>query len=211
MPRWSRSIWRNWAFVLSIWLVIAGIGWVQVGEQEPLGDELVEAVTSPHETFVGVFPSSVRPVCFLLQEAFPVRAPPLVGAYPFLGTFDVCHVGELASQSVQATRGRQFGARCGGLADTAIRVEGTALNARGRPDVLARPGKATTPVGDDQGRGRDPAHERAPGPRVLTPSRVPAQHMIGCLGDEHHGAWAQVDAVNEDDVMNLIDDRAERP
>lgn len=32
--------------------------------------------------------------------------------------------------------------------------------------------------------------------------------MIGCLGDEHHGASTQVDAVNEDDVMNLIDDRA---
>ena len=31
-------------------------GGVQVGEQESLGDELVEAVTSPNETFVGVFP-----------------------------------------------------------------------------------------------------------------------------------------------------------
>ena len=59
--------------------------------------------------------------------------------------------------------------------------------------------------------GRDPAHKRAPGPGILTPSRVPAQHAIGCLGDEDHGAWAQVDTVNEDDVMNLIDDRAERP
>ena len=90
-------------------------------------------------------------------------------------------------------------------------MEGTALNARGRPDVLARPGKAATPVGDDQGRGRDPAHKRAPGPGILTPSRLPTQHTIGCLGDEHHDAWAQVDAVNEDDLMNLIDDRAERP
>ena len=211
MPRWSRSIWRNWAFVLSIWLVIAGIGWVQVGEQEPLGDELVEAVTSPHETFVGVFPPSVRPACFLLQEAFPARAPPLVGAYPFLGTFDVCHVGELASQSVQATRGFQFGARCGGLADTAIRVEGTALNARGRPDVLARPREPTAPVSDNQGRWRDPAHERFPGTGILTPSRVPTQHAIGSLSDENNGASAQVNTVNEDDLMNLIDDRAKRP
>ena len=64
---------------------------------------------------------------------------------------------------------------------------------------------------DDQGRGRDPAHERAPGPRILTPSRIPAQHMIGCLGDEDHGVSPQVDTVDEDDVMNLIDDRAERP
>ena len=135
MPRWSRSIWRNWAFVLSIWLVIAGIGGVQVGGQEPLGDELVEAVTSPNETFVGVFPSPLRSACCLLREAFPARAPPLVGAYPFLGAINVSDVGELAPQSVQATRGLQFGARCGGLADTAIRVEGTALNARGRPDV----------------------------------------------------------------------------
>ena len=63
----------------------------------------------------------------------------------------------------------------------------------------------------DQGRGRDPAHKRAPGPGILTPSRLPTQHTIGCLGDEHHDAWAQVDAVNEDDLMNLIDDRAERP
>ena len=99
----------------------------------------------------------------------------------------------------------------GGLADTTTRMEGTALNARGRPDLRARPRAPTAPVGDDQGRWRDPAHERAPGPRILTPSRVPAQHAIGCLGDEHHGVSAQVDTVDEDDVMNLIDDRAERP
>ena len=117
----------------------------------------------------------------------------------------------MAPQSIQATRGLQFGARCGGLADTAIRVEGAALNARGRPDVRARPREPAAPVGHDQGWGRDPAHERAPGPGILTPSRVPAQHTIGCLGDEHHDAWAQVDAVNEDDLMNLIDDRAQRP
>ena len=186
-------------------------GGVQVREQESLGDELVEAVTSPNETFVGVFPSSVRSACFLLQEVLPARTPGLVGTYPFLGPIDILHVRELASKSVQATRGLQFGARCSGLANTAIRMEGTALNARGGPDVLARPGKTTTPVGDDQGRWRDPAHERAPGPRILTPSRVPAQHAVGCLGDEHHGASAQVDAVDEDDLMNLIDDRAERP
>ena len=75
-------------------------GGVQVGEQEPLGDELVKAVTSPNETFVGVFPSPLRPACFLLQEVLPARAPLLVGAYPFLSIFDVCHVGELAPQSV---------------------------------------------------------------------------------------------------------------
>ena len=90
-------------------------------------------------------------------------------------------------------------------------MEGAALDARGGPDVLARPGKATTPVGDDQGRGRDPAHERAPGPGILTPGRVPAQHAVGCLGDEDHGVSAQVDAVDEDDLMNFIDDRAKRP
>ena len=118
---------------------------------------------------------------------------------------------ELAPQSVQATRGLQFGARCGGLADTAIRVEGTALDARGRPDLLARPGEPAAPVSDNQGRGRDPAHERAPGPRILTPSRVPTQHAIGSLSDENNGASAQVDTIDEDDVMNLIDDRAERP
>ena len=188
-----------------------GPGGVQVGEQEPLGDELVEAVTSPNETFVGVFSSPLRSACCLLREAFPARAPPLVGAYPFLGAINVSDVGELAPQSVQATRGLQFGARCGGLADTAIRVEGTALNARGRPDVRACPGKAAAPVGDDQGRGRDPAHKRAPGPGILTPSRLPTQHTIGCLGDEHHDASAQVDTIDEDDLMNLIDDRAERP
>ena len=33
----------------------------------------------------------------------------------------------------------------------------------------------------------------------------------GVWAMEHHGASAQVDTVNEDDLMNLIDDRAERP
>ena len=186
-------------------------GGVQVREQESLGDELVEAVTSPNETFVGVFPSSVRSACFLLQEALPARTPGLVGTYPFLGPIDILHVRELASKSVQATRGLQFGARCSGLANTAIRMEGTALDARGGPDVLARPGKTTTPVSDNQGRGRDPAHERAPGPRILTPNRIPTQHTIGSLSDENHGASAQVNTINEDDLMNLIDDRTERP
>ena len=55
------------------------------------------------------------------------------------------------------------------------------------------------------------SHERAPGPRVLTPGRVPSQHAIGCLGDKDHSVSAQVDTVDEDDVMDLIDDRAERP
>ena len=90
-------------------------------------------------------------------------------------------------------------------------MKGAALHTRGRPDSLAGFREPTAPVSDDQGRGRDPAHERFPGTGILTPSRVPAQHMIGCLGDEHHGVSAQVDAVDEDDVMNLIDDRAERP
>ena len=77
------------------------------------------------------------------------------------------------------------------MADTAICVEGAALNARGRPDVLACGGEPAAPVGEDQGRGRDRAHERFPGTGILTPRRVPAQHAIGCLGDEHHGASAE--------------------
>ena len=90
-------------------------------------------------------------------------------------------------------------------------MEGAALHTRGRPDSLAGFCEPTAPVSDNQGRWRDPAHERAPGPRILTPSRIPAQHTIGSLSDENHGASAQVDTVNEDDLMNLIDDRAKRP
>ena len=186
-------------------------GGIQVREQQTLPDELVEAVTNPNETFVGVFPPSVRSACFLLQEALPARTPPLVGTYPFLGPIDILHVRELASKSVQATRGLQFGARRSGLANTTIRMEGTALNTRGRPDSLAGFREPTAPVGDDQGRWRDPAHERFPGTGILTPSRVPTQHAIGSLSDENNGASAQVNTVNEDDLMNLIDDRAKRP
>ena len=35
--------------------------------------------------------------------------------------------------------------------------------------------------------------------------------MIRSLSDEHHGASAQVNTIDEDDVMNLINDRAKRP
>ena len=87
-----------------------GPGGVQVGEQEPLGDELVEAVTSPNETFVGVFPSPLRSACCLLQEAFPARAPPLVGAYPFLGAFDVVHAGDGAPKHISVVRLPVWGA-----------------------------------------------------------------------------------------------------
>ena len=90
-------------------------------------------------------------------------------------------------------------------------MEGAALNARGRPDSLAGFREPAAPVSDNQGRGRDPAHERAPGTGILTPSRVPTQHAIGSLSDENNGAAAQVNTVNEDDLMNLIDDRAKRP
>ena len=90
-------------------------------------------------------------------------------------------------------------------------MEGAALDARGGPDLLARCREPTAPVSNHQHRGRDPAHERTPGPRILTPSRVSPQHAIRCLGDEHHGVSAQVDTIDEDDIMNLIDDRADRP
>ncbi len=88
MPRWSRSIWRNWAFVL-IWLVIAG-SLVRPGgpgsEKHPW--EMVEAVTN--ETFVGVAPG----LRVFLPE--PSACTTLCGAYPFLGA-NVCHVGELGT------------------------------------------------------------------------------------------------------------------
>ena len=90
-------------------------------------------------------------------------------------------------------------------------MKGAVLHTRSRPDSLAGFREPTAPVGHDQGRWCDPAHERAPGTGILTPGRVPTQHTIGCLGDEDHGASAQVNTVNEDDLMNLIDDRAERP
>lgn len=90
-------------------------------------------------------------------------------------------------------------------------MEGAALHTRGRPDLLAGFREPTAPVSDDQGRWRNPAHERFPGTGILTPSRVPTQHTIGGLSDEHHSASAQVDTINENDVMNLIDDRTKRP
>ena len=61
------------------------------------------------------------------------------------------------------------------------------------------------------GRGRDQAHARTPGPRILTPRRVPTQHVIGSVSDENHSASAQVDTIDDDDVMNLIDDRTDSP
>lgn len=54
-------------------------------------------------------------------------------------------------------------------------------------------------------------HESFSELRILALGRVLARHTIGCVGDEDHSASAQVVAVEEDDVMNLIDDRAERP
>ena len=35
--------------------------------------------------------------------------------------------------------------------------------------------------------------------------------MIGRVSDKNHGASAQVDTIDEDDVTNLIKDRAQRP
>ena len=60
-------------------------------------------------------------------------------------------------------------------------------------------------------RRRDPAHEHTPGQRILTPRRVPTQQVIGSVSDENHGASAQVDTIDDDDVTTLIDDRADRP
>lgn len=89
-------------------------------------------------------------------------------------------------------------------------MEGAALDARGGPDLLACFGEPTAPIREDQLWGGNPAHEGLPSSGVLTPGRVPSQHVIGPLGDEDHGIAAQVDTVNEDDLMDLINDRAER-
>ena len=71
----------------------------------------------------------------------------------------------------------------GGLADTTTRMEGAALHTRGRPDLLARPREPAAPVGEDQGWGRDPAHERAPGPRI----RLFAFKGVGGVGIRRSG------------------------
>lgn len=58
-------------------------------------------------------------------------------------------------------------------------MEGATLNAHGRADPLTRVSEPTTPISEDQLRGRDPTNEHTPSPGVLAPSRVLAQHMIG--------------------------------
>lgn len=60
-------------------------------------------------------------------------------------------------------------------------------------------------------RGQRSLARELPGPENSRsrPRPSPARNRV--CGDEDHGASAQVDAVEEDGVMNLIDDWAERP
>ena len=79
------------------------------------------------------------------------------------------------------------------------------------PDVLARLLKPASPISDhQQGRG-DPVHERFPGARVLTACHIPAQDEIPGLSNQDDRFAAQVDPVNEHDLMHLIHHRSKRP
>lgn len=75
-------------------------GGVQVGEQQPLPDEPVEAVTGAHEPFMGIHGRPLGGAYLLCQEVLPARTPVLVVGKPLLGSIDILHVQELASKSV---------------------------------------------------------------------------------------------------------------
>lgn len=123
----------------------------------------------------------------------------------------VFHVQELLAQAVQFLGGCKLGARRGGLANTAIRVESAPLDPRVRPGFLAGFFEATTPIRHHHVWWGDPVHERFPGARVLTACHIPAQDEIPGLSNQYDRFAAQVDPVNEHDLMHLIHHRSKRP
>ena len=112
MPRWSRSIWRNWAFVLSIWLVIAGIGWVQVGSRYVNNRpclmsllRLLRARTSLSWVY-SHHPSSLR--VFSSKKSFQ-RTPVLVGTDPFLSIFSALHMQDCCPRAYKPCEASSLG------------------------------------------------------------------------------------------------------
>ena len=155
---------------------------------------------------------SVRPACFLLQEALPARTPGLVGAYPFLSPIDILHVRELAPKSVQATRGLQFWGRVvvawrirqyAWKVQRCTRVVGQILlHAVANPlppSVTTRAGGAIRLMSAPQAREFS----------LLAAYQPSTQSGVWAMSTTAFSA--QVDAVDEDDLMHFIDDRAERP
>lgn len=123
----------------------------------------------------------------------------------------VFHVQELLAQAVQFLGGCKLGANGGGLFDGPERVEGAPLDPRVRPGFLAGFFKATAPIRHHHVWWGDPVHERFPGARVLTACHIPAQDEIPGLSNQDDRFAAQVDRVNEHDLMHLIHHRGEGP
>lgn len=82
---------------------------------------------------------------------------------------------------------------------------------RVRPGFLAGFFEATAPIRHHHVWWGDPVHERFPGARVLTACHIPAQDEILGLSNQYDRFAAQVDPVNEHDLMHLIHHRSKRP
>ncbi|MBB6333575.1 hypothetical protein HD592_000140 [Schaalia hyovaginalis] len=158
-----------------------------------------------------VLPAAVRGRGLLGEEVLPPHAPRHIVLNPHGRLFAILHVKQPRANLVELARTRQFRPRGSGLFDDPEHVEGAPLNPSVRPRFLSGLLKAAPPIRHHHDRRRDPVHEGLPRTRVLTPCDIPAQHMLSCLGDQHDRFTPQVQAVNEDDLVDLIHDRRQGP
>lgn len=182
-------------------------GWVHESEEHTPTSKPVQAVTGLDEAGVRVLPPTARRGSFLGEERLPAHAPRLILAHPCLSLRQIADTNEPLAQGVQLLGRGKLRAGRRRPRDLPEHMEGAPLYPRLRPDVLAGLLEPTAPISDHQLRGRDPLHESRPRPRVLTARHVPAQHVLLTAGDQHDRFTAQVNPVDEHDLMNLIDER----
>ena len=185
---------------------------VEEREQDAAPDERVQPVAGRDQARVGPFPPAGLGVERLLgQESAPSGAPVAVRLQPCGGRIRRLDAEQVLGQPVELRAGLQVRPGRGLLLHLAERVEDAPLDLGFGPHPLPRllePGPAVSH--HDLGR-RYRRHERRPGPRVLRPGHVPADHVFFRGRDEDHDVAREVDAVDEHHAVHLAGLRGERP
>lgn len=183
---------------------------VEVGEQDPLLAQLGEAAPRFPQPLVLVARPAVHDLA-LFEEPLVVGAPFGVFGQP-LG----CGVGrsdleESFGYRVQVDAGLGARSSRGVSLDLLERVEGASLHLGLRPHGPPGPLEPAAAVGHDDVGRRHARHEGRPCLRALAPGQVPADDVPLRARDQDDAAALEPDAVDMDDVVDLVAQRGGRP
>ena len=191
-------------------LAVLGEVCVQVGEQGPLPAKLLQPPSRLPEPLVPE-PRGAVDHGPLLQKRVVIRAPAGEGGEPG-GGVGVLDLQQPLGDAVEVDAGLRPRARRRAALDLLERVEGASLHARRGPLRAPGPLDAAPAVGDDDVGRRDAGHERRPRRGALAAREVPPYDVsVAGQRDQHDAPAFDPDAVDVDDVVDLVACGADRP